>query len=645
MDVNLKLFNRVDDMSALSSLLDWLIPTPHRAGLDVETTGLDCRSKRIRLVQFGMLNGDAYVVDCFALPNFLKLLAEKLAKHRPSTSDRHPEESAATFAFHNGSFDVKFLWAAGVDVSFYAVADSLIGSKVYKCGLPVMKGYHKLDAVAERWINEDFSKELQVSDWGAKELSEEQIKYAAVDPVATARTSLAIEEKLKQMDLWNTYKLECHALLPTAVMEYNGVLCDIERLNAMRPHYENIIKTSEYKFKEHLPLYTRRDLGKNLVYSGLNMGSSAQVLRALTYCGVPEPEDMLTEDDLDEDEDEVVGVRSTGSKHLSLLDLDDYPVLEPLMDFRAANKLVTSYFNSLPGLVNPITGRIHPSYNQMVSTGRYSCSAPNLQQVPRPGKDKTVAIRHAFKAPDDYHIVQADYSQIELRVMALVANDEEMIREFKEGKDPYAATAALMCGVDYEAFVQFDKDTYKSKRQSAKPVKLGFQYGMSARKFKLYARQSYKVKFTANECNAYRKKFFEKYWGLAAYHKKLNQDRTLASMRTLSPVRRMRKWEEYPGVPGLSNAPVQGTSGDITKLALWKIYKELWINGYHPCQSEDVKLILTVHDEIELEAKNGLEEWSKELLQRNMEDAGNYILRGKVPVEAEACIVQTLAEK
>lgn len=644
MDVTLTLYNRVEDISALSSLLDWLFSTPHKVGLDVETTGLCPHQNKTRLVQFGLVDGRAYVVDCFSIPKFFALLKEKLNQYRPDPSDRTPEQSACTFALHNGSFDIKMLWAVGCDITFYRISDSLIGSKIYKCGLPVPRFYHRLDNVVKRWLDEEISKEEQKSDWSAPELSQSQIEYAAIDPVATARVTEVIEAKLEEMDLENVYKLECHALLPTAAMEFNGVLCDIERLASMQPHYESIIQLAESKFRSHLPLYTRKNLVGEEVYSGFNMASSAQVLRALDYCGIPEPEDMLTDDDL-EDEDDFIGVRSTGSKHLSLLDLDEYPILESLIDFRGAKKLVTSYFNSLPGLVNPVTGRIHPSYNQMVSTGRFSCSSPNLQQVPRPGENKELAIRHAFRSPEGSYIVQADYSQIELRVMALVANDREMIKEFKEGKDPYATTAALMCGMAYEDFIKLDKGTYKLKRQHAKPVKLGFQYGMSAKKFKLYARQAYKVKFTKTECYDYRKKFFTKYVGLAEYHKMLNSDRSVSSMATLSPVRRIRKWEEYPGVPSLSNAPVQGTSGDISKLALWKIYKEMWINGYHPTLSRDVALILTVHDEIELEAKEGYEHWSKEMLQRNMEEAGNYILRGIVPVEAEACIVKTLAEK
>lgn len=237
----------------------------------------------------------------------------------------------------------------------------------------------------------------------------------------------------------------------------------------------------------------------------------------------------------------------------------------------------------------------------------------------------------------------ADYSQIELRVMAEVANEPTMLQEFLDGKDPYASTAALLSQMDYEDFCALEKPDYKKRRQNAKAVRLGYQYGMGWRKFKTYAKQTYGVSMTDDDAYTNRVVFFEVYSKLVDYHNQFSSPYCL-EVRTIAPFHRRRVWLEYPGIPQLCNHPIQGTSADITKLSLALLFERLYDDGYSPTQSQDVKMSLTIHDEDIIEATIEKGEYGKLLLEKCMKDAGETVLK-VCPVDCEAKIMNNLSEK
>jgi DNA polymerase-1 len=352
------------------------------------------------------------------------------------------------------------------------------------------------------------------------------------------------------------------------------------------------------------------------------------------------------------EDDKLIG--STGSNVLKQLDLDNYPYIPPLLEHRKKRKLLTGYVYSLPGMINSVTGRIHTHYTQMVSTGRLSSSNPNLQNLARPEKGQDITIRHCFIPRDaTYTFVGNDYSQIELRVMAellyVLFKDDTMLNEFLEGRDPYVSTAALLSGTPYIDMVDIVdgehivKKAFKTIRQNSKAVRLGYNYGMGAPKFRLYARYQYGVIMTALEAATNRKNYYKGYPGLQKLHDSL-RDKSLLKAETFAPFKRVRKWDIYPGPTKLSNHPVQGTAGDVLKLAIAWIYRELDKMGYGPCKSWDIMLLLNIHDELIMECKKELVGIVAELLEHYMVKAAKAVLK-LVPVEAKPCIMPTLADK
>lgn len=596
---------------------------PTYIGIDSEGTGLSCHTARMRLLQLAV-NDYVYVIDCFKAPNFAKPLSYVI-ESRPDL----------IYVGHNLKFDLQFFWKNGLDFSKSKLFDTMLAAKVLESGLPVR---FSLDEVAERFLNVELDKSYQKSDWSVENLSKEQIQYAAKDSIIVNALAPILRQRLRDEHAIPVFKLEMRTLLCTAAMEYFGARLDLNELDKLKPIYEERLEKAEDDFLSYVDnRYIKHDFNGNLIDKGLLLSSSAQVIRALRDAGVPNPEEAI--DGIEQDE----LITKSGKKVVKLLDLEKYPIINALLVHRGLSKLLTGYVYKLPHLVNSATGRVHPNFNQCIRTGRFGCSDPNLQNLPRPNPDDPITVRSCFIANPGNKLIDCDYSQIELRVMAEVSGDENMLQEFLDGKDPYAATAAALCGLPYEKFMELPKTEYKAWRQKAKAIRLGYQYSMGAPKFKNVAKTDYNQSFTTEEAKANRRQFFQAYPKLIEYHKSFS-NKELREARTLPPFNRKRQWDIYPGTPGLCNHPVQGTSADIQKLAMSLIYEELYKEGYSPVHSHDIMPILTIHDEIVLEAREDLAEHAKELLERCMLQAGRVVL-SKCPVKAEAKIIDNLSEK
>ncbi|KAF8818023.1 putative helicase, partial [Cardiosporidium cionae] len=266
-------------------------------------------------------------------------------------------------------------------------------------------------------------------------------------------------------------------------------------------------------------------------------------------------------------------------------------------------------------------GRIHPNFNQYgAESGRFSCDNPNLQQIPRDPR-----FRSCFIPSPHHKFIIADFSQIELRVAAELANDETMISAYNQKEDLHRLTASLVTGKPLSSIQSAD-------RQLAKAVNFGLIYGMSIWKFREYAENYYGVKLSMKEASLFYSNFFKHYKGIYAWHDAAKTRRPLET-RTQSNRRVLLDRSSFTKV---LNYPVQGTSADITKESLANLPAAL--------SSLNARIVMCVHDEIIIEAPENEAEESKKILIREMESAGNKFLK-RVPCIADAVIGDNWAVK
>jgi DNA polymerase-1 len=297
----------------------------------------------------------------------------------------------------------------------------------------------------------------------------------------------------------------------------------------------------------------------------------------------------------------------------------DHPLADSLRQYRAVSKLVSSYGRKLLEHVAP-DGRIYSTWRQLgaPSSGRMSCSDPNLQQLPR-GE-----YRRCIVAPPGRVLIKADYSQIELRIAAKISGDRALLDAYLRGEDLHARTARNVLGI---------ADVTKKHRQLAKALNFGLLYGMGAKGFRRYAKSEYGLNLTEQEAGAYREAFFRSYPGLAAWHRHVRSRRTTET-RTLTGRRRLLD-DKTPDTHRL-NTPVQGTGADGLKVALALLWERRErVPGAFP--------VLVVHDEIVVETDERQADSTTAWLKDAMVDAMAPLL-DPVPVAVEVRIGRTWGE-
>jgi DNA polymerase-1 len=319
---------------------------------------------------------------------------------------------------------------------------------------------------------------------------------------------------------------------------------------------------------------------------------------------------------------------STAASELEKL-REGNPIIEFVEEHRELAKLQNTYVDVLPTLINKKTGRIHTSFNQAVaSTGRLSSSDPNLQNIPirtELGKE----IRKAFIAEEGNVLISADYSQIELRIVASLAKDEKMIEIFAQGEDIHRATAAAINGVP------LDKVT-KEMRSAAKEVNFGVLYGMGAYGL------SWRTGISQAEAREFIQKYFEQFSGVKKYldqtlvfAKENGYVETLFGRRRYIPELLADNYQlRNAGERMAINMPIQGTAADLMKMAMVSVYAEIKNLKSKIQNHDDVRMILQVHDELVLEVKKGLEEEVGEMVKETMEQ----VAQPRVPVEVHVAV-------
>jgi len=379
---------------------------------------------------------------------------------------------------------------------------------------------------------------------------------------------------LGQYGLKSVSILESECVPVIAQMELNGMLVNKGAVNELLTELEQqlISPTAEL----------------NLFFGEINLDSHKELKTALIA------KDILVAD--------------TKKKTLIPL-LKDYPILMALIEYRRIKGNIQKC-NEILRNINPDTSRVHPIYNQIVNTGRMSCSKPNIHSIP-----KKKEFRRLFIAPEGSSIIRADFSQIELRVAAEISGDPMMIKAFNQGQDLHRLTASLIMNKSIE-------DISNDERQRAKPVNFGLLFDMSAQGLQEYAMTSYRVFLPIEEAEMFRNRFFSAYQGFAQWQ---HDQRYKVETRTLSG--RQRIWNnQCVKSTQLLNSPIQGTAADILKKSLVVLSARF--------TDKRAKIIGTIHDEVLVETSHEIVETIKILVEQSMIEAGEFYLKS-VPVKVD----------
>lgn len=547
------------------------ISTHRVMGIDIETDGLDPYLGKIRLLQLAVKDNPVYIINWNGVNNQGKELLNQLFGN-------------ILKVFHNAKYDSKFLIHNGINID-NKIFDTMLAEQVLNSGMNY-SGF-SLENLVKKYLNFNLDKSFQQSNWNSS-LTEEQLEYAAMDAYILLQLYQILKKELKKEKLAKIARLESKVAITTARMELNGMRVDEKQIKEISEMLTKEADELEIQIKIILP-------------KEINLNSPKQVVTAFNNLGIP--------------------VEKTEKDYLKQFE-EEYEVIKLLLQYKKAKKRI-SYIDKILESIHPKTNRIHAQYKQCGTvTGRYSCTKPNLQNVPNEPR-----FRKCFVPEKGNVFVLADYSQIELRIVAEIANDETMIKAYRNGEDIHKKTAALINGKDI-------KNVTKNERQGAKAMNFGLIYGMGYKGFARYAFTRYGVEMTEEEVIYKVNEFFSCYSGIADRLYRLQNLNTYES-RTIGGRRRM--WKFPPPLTELSNADVQGTGADMLKRALWLLDKQLR-------NIKDVKLIGIVHDEIIIETPERDAKEVAEILTSSMERAGRYYLK-KVPVIAEASICKSWAEK
>jgi len=568
---------------------------------DTETDGLDTLNVNLAGCSFAVKPKEAFFVATNPSAESSSLFATDMSDRLP-TDDFvklfRPvfENNKIKKVCQNGKYDIGVLRHYGIDVkNFYF--DTMLASYVID---PDQK--HGMDDLSEKHLR---YKPIPLTELIGSKKNPENIfevdpnqlsDYSAEDADITFRLYELLDKQLKKEKLERlAYDIEFPLVPVLEDMERTGIRIDTKSLKIFSDDLQILLENYSKEIIKHA--------GENF-----NINSTQQ-LQKILFEKLKLPQTTKTKTGYSTDAKSLESLRGT------------HPIIDIISDYRQVSKLKSTYADSLPLLIHPSTGRLHTSYNQAaVSTGRLSSNDPNLQNIPI-RTDLGKEIRKAFVPRDkNYVILSADYSQIELRIMASICGDEALTKAFKSGEDIHRRTAALIFKVD-------PKEVTQDMRRKAKEVNFGILYGLGP--FGLKTRlgitqteakniidgyfSSFKnVRKFMDDCVASAKKkgYSETLYGRRRYLRNIN-----------SKNRVVQQFEARVAI----NMPIQGSAADMIKLAMIKIHKEL------EKRKAKTKMVLQVHDELVFDAHKDEVEELRPLIVKLMENA----LPLDVPVVAE----------
>ena len=551
--------------------------------LDTETTSLVARHAKLVGVSLSCIAGQACYIPVGHVDGKQLDLTQVLFQLSGLFAD-----PTLTMVGHNLKYDLTILETVGL-MPRCRLADTMLMSYV----LDAAAGRHDLDSLAKRLLGVETTSYEDVCGKGVKQISFAEVAlepashYASEDADITLRLYNQFVERLAQVPSLHSIYQELELLVMQVLreMENHGALLDADILNA-----QSVI------------------LGVRLE----QLESEAQALAGRPF-NLASPK-QLQEILFDELQLPVLkktpkGAPSTNEEVLQELALD-YPLPKLLIEHRSLSKLKGTYTDRLPGDCDPADGRVHTSFHQAVtSTGRLSSSDPNLQNIPIRTEEGR-RIRKAFIAPDGWSVMAADYSQIELRIMAHLSGDKSLVDAFARGDDIHRATAAEV--FDLEPMFVTDE-----QRRRAKAINFGLIYGMSA--FGL-ARQ---LGIERAEAAAYIDRYFERYPGVRHYmdstramaHEKGYVETVFGRRLTLPDIHARQVPVRQAAERAAINAPMQGTAADIIKRAMLRVHQTLATSGL------GCNLLLQVHDELVFEVRDRDLDSARQLIRLEMEAA------------------------
>ncbi|KAA5927019.1 DNA polymerase I [Pantoea sp. Bo_2] len=552
---------------------------------DLETDALDTLSANIVGISFAIAPGEAAYLpvahDYLDAPDQLDRAAV-LAQLKPLLEDDSAWKVGQNLKYDRGVLKNYDIELAGI--KFDTMLESYILNSVV--------GKHDMDSLAARWLNHKTVTFQEIAGKGKNQLTFNQIAleqashYAAEDADVTLQLHLKMWPELeKEAGPRKVFEqIEMPLLTVISRIERNGVLIDQAIL--AQHSKELTARLAELELKAH-----------ELAGEPFNLSSTKQLQVILFEKQGIKPTKKTPG-----------GAPSTSEEVLAELALD-YPLPKVILEHRGLSKLKSTYTDKLPLMINPLSGRVHTSYHQAVTaTGRLSSADPNLQNIPV-RNDEGRRIRQAFVAAKGYRIVAADYSQIELRIMAHLSQDKGLLDAFAQGEDIHRATASEVFGV------ALDKVSGEQRR-SAKAINFGLIYGMSA--FGL----SRQLNIGAGEAKKYMDLYFERYPGVMRYMENTRQ--LAASKGYVETIEGRRLW--LPDIKSSNairrkaaeraaiNAPMQGTAADIIKRAMIDVDK--WLEQQN---DNAVRMIMQVHDELVFEVKAETVEAASQKIRALME--------------------------
>lgn len=621
------------DVALMKRWLTELGDPPDGIGVDTETTGLSPHRDRVRLIQLGA-GPKALIVD---LEGFRAEGQRQVDWTASGLRElREVLEGPQRKVLQNAAFDLNFLRGEGI-VLGGPIFDTMIAAILVNNGQGVK---NNLGALVQRNLQVLMPKELQRADW-SKHITPEMYEYAAKDvvclpPLAKVLSTALVGSKIKEgFRLWDLFVIEMKVLKPIALMQWHGFGFDREGAEALREELISEADELQLAFLESLDKAIRARVSDDAqwlprnpdgtfntreketgsirlgtkLYPGFNPRSTQQMTARFEQAGV-----ILRPDEN--------GKLSLDQNLLAFL-RKDYPLIDQYMTWKSAVTRVSNIEKLLKS-IGP-DGRIHSSYRQMgTETGRLSAAEPNLQQV-----NRSAAFRSKFVAAPGCVLVVADFSQIELRVAAELSGEERMLEAYRAGRDLHTETAALMAGVSIEAVT-------KAQRQSAKVANFGLLYGAGPATLRKQAVAQYGIDMELDEAKEIVEGFRAAYPTLYKWQTREGNGTTKAVFTALGRRRFLFGFNDK--YTTRINTQVQGTAGDIAKLAIGRLWQEICA-----APEGEAKLIAMVHDEIVVEAKeNAAERWAR-ILKGCMEAAGSEICK-TVPIVAEVSTGKTWAE-
>ena len=557
--------------------------------LDTETDNLDYMAANLVGISFALENGEAAYLplqlDYLGAPKTLEKTTA-LALLKPIL-----ENPAIQKVGQNFKYDLTIFARNGIDVQGVAF-DTMLESYVLNS-----TGRHNMDDLAKRYLGHQTISFEEIAGKGKNQLTFNQIpleqaaEYAAEDADVTMKLQQVLWEKLsKEPTLEKLFKeMELPLLGVLSRMERRGVLIDSDALFLQSNEIAN--RLSELEEQAYV-----------LAGQPFNLASTKQLQEILfDKLGLPVIQKTPK------------GAPSTNEEVLEELAFS-HELPKVLVEHRGLSKLKSTYTDKLPQMVNPQTGRVHTSYHQAVTaTGRLSSSDPNLQNIPIRNEEGR-RIRQAFIAREGFTVVAADYSQIELRIMAHLSQDQGLINAFTQGKDIHRSTAAEIFGVALD-------EVTSEQRRNAKAINFGLIYGMSA--FGL----SRQLGIGRADAQSYMDLYFKRYPGVQTFMHNIREKakaqgyvETLFGRRLYLPdINSSNGMRRKAAERVAINAPMQGTAADIIKRAMIQLDQTLQ-------NDPDIAMIMQVHDELVFEVRSEKVAFYSELIKTKMESAADLVV-------------------